>query len=74
MDTIEGQKSIRFDLSGDLLKQKFKEENITYDTTIAYDWLKNPFEGLGYIHEQDNIYKTTENRKDLEVIRDLIHF
>ena len=39
-DTIEGQKSIRFDLSGDLLEQKFKEENITYDTTIAYDWLR----------------------------------
>ena len=44
------------------MKQKFKEENITYDTTIAYDWLKNPFEGLGYIHEQGSVYKTPENR------------
>lgn len=73
-DTKVGQKSIRFDLSGELLKQNFEKENIDLDITNAYKWVEKYFKELGYSHEQGSVYLTPIGIKDSEVIKHLIKF
>ena len=69
------QRTIRFDLSGELLEQAFIKENIDCDTTIAYDWLKKYWcDELNYTHEQRSVYMTPKEKTNAEIIQDLLKF
>ena len=72
--SLKGLRSIRFDFSGEMLKEKFVENEIDLDTTVAYDWVKKYFTELGYSHEQGSVYKTPSEKTDLQILTDLLKF
>lgn len=73
-DTKPEQRSIRFDFSGELLRQKFEEYGLTNDYRDAYKVAKKYFTEIGYSHEQGSVYITPNKKIDSEILKDVINF
>lgn len=73
-DNSTNRKSIRFDFSGELLKEKYEEFGIESDIGTAYTVVKNYFKKLGYSHEQGSVYISNDKKTDTQILKDILEF
>lgn len=69
------RKSIRFDYSQEALDEnlsKYSTDKLSVST--AYNITRNYFEKLGYTHEQGSVYLSSNEKTDLEVLKDIFKF